>query len=119
MDKLKTLRFVGIAKDGAACYEIRPILQGIDPLFEIEFNYDNESYVVYYNGAFFRSVPYKDFDRKTIAQISETWFKNMFGDIFKEVDEHNEKVQKALESKREDLMNDIERDMKKAIQKEY
>ena len=53
-------KFFGIDKNGANCDEIRPILQSIDPLFEIEFNYDTKSYIIYFNVGFFHSTKYDE-----------------------------------------------------------
>ena len=111
-------KMFGIDKNGANCYEIRPILQGIDPLFEIEFNYDAESYIIYFNGAFFQSTKWDEFDRDTILGIGETYYKNIYGDLVAEVDEHNEKIKRAQENKRNDMIHEMAKDMKKAIIKD-
>lgn len=116
--KLKTKMF-GIDRNGANCYEIRPILQGIDPLFDIEFNYDTESYTIYFNLGFFQTTRFDEFTRDTIEKIRETYWKNIYGDIAKEVDENNEKVNRARENKRDDMVREMAKDMQKAILKEF
>jgi len=112
-------KMFGIDKNGASCYEIRPILQGIDPLFDIEFNYDNESYIIYFNGGFFQNTPWREFDRTTIEKIAEVYWKNIYGDILSEVDKHNEKIERAKEREREDMIHELAKDMRKAILKDF
>ena len=109
----------GIDRNGADCYEIRPILQGIDPLFDIDFDYDAEQYNVYFNGGLFQSVPWNEFDRDTIEHISEVYWENTYGDVMKDVDEHNAKIKRSEESKREDMIHEMSKDLQKAILKEF
>ena len=116
--KIETKMF-GVDRNGANCYEIRPILQGIDPLFDIEFNYDTESYVIYFNGGFFQSTPWREFDRKTIEKIADVYWINTHCDIIAEVDKHNEKIKKSEENKRDDMIHELAKDMQKAILKEF
>ena len=108
-----------IDKNGACCEDIRPILQGIDPLFEIEFNYDNESYIVYFNGFFFMNVPWNDFSRETIEQIYNTYWQNYYGEIFDEVDKHNDKVKKSKERERDDMTHEMAKDLHRAVLKDF
>lgn len=109
----------GISKTDASCDEIRPILQGIDPLFEIEFNYNNEEYIIYFNGGFFQSVPWDEFSRDTIHKIEVVYWKNLYGDLVSEVDEHNDKIKRSKESKRDDMIYEMSKDMRKAILKDF
>lgn len=111
-------KMFGIDKNGANCYEIRPILQGIDPLFDIEFNYDEESYIIYFNGGFFQNTKWDEFTRETIEKIQDVYWVNMHGDIVSEIEEHNAKIEKAEESKRADMIGELSKDMRKAILKD-
>ena len=111
-------QILGIGKNGANCYEIRPILQSIDPLFDIEFNYDTESYIIYFNGGFFQSVKWDEFTRETIKQIGGVYWLNTYGDVVSEVDKHNEKIKLAEENKRADMIGELSKDMRKAILKD-
>ena len=112
-------KMFGIDRNGANCYEIRPILQGIDPLFDIGFNYDNESYIIYFNGGFFQSTPHDEFTRETIEEIAETYWRNTYGDIIKEIDENNKKIKLSQERERDDMIHELAKDMRKAILKEF
>jgi len=111
-------KMFGIDKNGANCYEIRPILQGIDPLFDVEFNYDTEEYIIYFNGGFFQTTKYDEFTRETIEKIEDVYWINTHGDIISEVEEHNAKIKRAEESKRSDMIHELAKDAKKAILKD-
>lgn len=113
------VRKYGIDRHGAFCDDIRPILQGIDPLFEIDFNYDAESYSVYFNGGLFQNVPFDDFTRETIEQIHDIYLKNYYGVILDEVDRHNEKIDKAKSSQRDDMIREMAKDLRKAALKDF
>ena len=108
-----------IDKNGACCEDIRPILQGIDPLFEIEFNYDNESYIVYFNSFFFMNVLWRDFTRETVEQIYKMYWKNYYGEVFDEVDQHNDKVKKSKERERDGMVHEMAKDLHKAVLKDF
>lgn len=112
-------KFFGIDKNGAGCREIRPILQGIDPLFEIDFNYDTETYSVYFNGGFFRTVPWEDFTRETVEEIHKAYLQNYHGTVFDEMDKHNEAIKKAKEKQRDDMVHDMAKDLRKAVLKDF
>ena len=112
-------KMFGIDKNGANCCEIRPILQNIDPLFDVEFNYDAESYIIYFNGGFFQSTKYDEFTRETIERIGEVYYINTHGDILKEVEINNEKIDKSKERERGDMIHELAKDMKKAILKDF
>ena len=106
-------KFFGIDKNGANCNDIRPMLQSIDPLFEIEFNYDTKSYIIYFNGGFFQSTKYDELTRETIERIGEVYYINTHGDILKE------KIDKSKERERDDMIHELAKDMKKAILKDF
>ena len=112
-------KFFGIDKNGAGCREIRTILQEIDPLFEVEFSYDNESYIIYFNRGFFQSIKWDELTRETLRDIMVTYWKNLYGDIVAEVDENNEKIERAKERKRDDMIHEMAKDMRKAILKDF
>jgi hypothetical protein len=104
--------------DGAKCKDLRPILKEIDPLFDISFNYETESYSIYFNGYLFRTVPYGEFTRETFEDIRETVWININGDPFKEVDEANEAADKRTERQREDLSYNLANDIRKPLLRE-
>ena len=115
---VKETKMFGIDKNGANCYEIRPILKSIDPLFDIEFNYDNESYIIYFNGGYFQSTRYDEFTRETIEKIQNVYWINTYGDIVSEVDKHNEKIKLSKERERDDMICEMSKDLRKAILKD-
>ena len=112
-------RMFGVDRNGAACDEIRPILQVIDPLFEIDFNYDTETYSVYFNGGFFMSVPWEDFSRETVERIHDTYLQNYHGTVFDEMDKHNEAIKKAKEKQRDEMVHEMAKDLRKAVLKDF
>lgn len=112
-------RMFGVDRSGASCDEIRPILQGIDPLFEIDFNYDTETYSVYFNGGFFRTVRWEDFTRETVEEIHKAYLQNYHGIVFDEMDKHNEAIKKAKEKQRDDMVHEMAKDLRKAVLKDF
>jgi hypothetical protein len=111
-------KFFGIDKNGAGCREIRGILRTVDPLFDVAFNNDKAEYIIYYNGGFFKTVPFDDMTRKEIRDIWDMWWLNFHGDIVAEVDEHNKKLDLAKERKREDMIHEMSKDLRWAILKD-
>jgi hypothetical protein len=112
------MKHYGTDRNGAECRDIRPHLKGIDPLFEVAFNFDAERYEVYFNGGLFQTVLWNEFSRDTIEHIRKTYWINLNGDPFKEVDAANERREIANEKKREDLSRAIADDIHKAVLKE-
>lgn len=115
---LENAQFTGIERNGGCCYEIRPILQEIDPLFDIEFNNDRGEYIVYFNSGFFQSVKHEDFDRYTIEHIADVYRLNFYGDIIGEIEAHNEKLKRSEESSRNDMIQEMAKDLRKAVLKD-
>ena len=111
---IKSIKFP-ILKDCDSCNAIRERLQEIDPLFEVELDGNNGQFTIYYNGAFFQATPCDEFSRETIEQIREVYRLNTEGDIVAEVDKHNEKIKLAEESKRADMIQEMAKDLRKAI----
>ena len=83
------------------------------------FNYDTKSYIIYFNGGFFQSTKYDEFTRDTIERIGEVYYINTHGDILKEVELNNEKIDKSKERERDDMIHELAKDMKKAILKDF
>ena len=109
----------GIDKYGADCRAIRPHLKDIDKLFDIAFNYDNECYIIYFNGGVFQVLPWKFIDANTIEKIRKVYWENVNGDPFAEVDANNERIEKSNDRQREDIVYELAKDMRKAILKEF
>ena len=109
----------GTDKYGADCKAIRPHLKEIDKLFDIAFNYDTERYIIYFNGGVFQVVPWKELNADTIEKIRKVYWENVNGDPLAEMDENNERIDKAKERQREDMVYELAKDMRKAILKEF
>lgn len=109
----------GNDKYGADCKSIRPHLKAIDSLFDIEFNYDTERYIIYFNGSVFQVVPWKELDKDTIERIRRVYWENINSDPFAEVDANNEKIEQAQEAQRQDMIHELAKDLKWAINKEF
>lgn len=118
--EFKTIQanFHGVDHNGAHSREVCEILRTVDPLFDVAFNYDKAEYIIYYNGGFFKTVPFDDMTRKEIRGIFDMWWLNFHGDVFAEVDEHNEKIKRAKERKRDDMIHEMAKDLRGAILKE-
>ena len=109
----------GIDKNGAECRDIRPHLKEIDPLFDIEFNYDSERYHITFDGNLFRRVWYGDMNGAVIAEIRKAYWINVNGDPFAEIEANNEKLDRAKEARREDMVRELSKDLRKAILKDF
>lgn len=109
----------GIDKYGADCRAIRPHLKDIDKLFDIAFNYDNECYIIYFNGGVFQVLPWKFVDANTIEKIRKVYWTNVNSDPMAEVDANNAKIDRDHEAKREDMVHELAKDLRKAILKEF
>lgn len=108
----------GIDKDGAECKDIRPHLKAIDPLFEIVFDFDQERYLVYFNGGLLESVPWRDMGRGMLDRLRYVYWLNNNKDPFAEVDKANEKADRTKEKQRDDLIREMSKDLHKAVLKE-
>lgn len=95
----------------------RRLLQEIDKDFDIEFNPHTESYVITHKGCYFQVVKYGEFTRDTLEHIREVVYINRNGNIFKEVDEANEKAEKAKEKAQDDFIEQTAKDIAKPIYK--
>ena len=60
-----------------------------------------------------------EFTRETMERIGEVYYINTHGDILKEVEITNEKIDKSKERERDDMVHELAKDMKKAILKEF
>lgn len=109
----------GLDKNGADCKDIRPHLKEIDSLFEISFNYDTEQYWIYFNGGLFRSVPWKELDGRTMEDIRKAYWTNVNGDPFAEVDENNARLEEAKEREHDELVRELAKDLRWAINKDF
>ncbi len=119
MDTSTTMKPIkGVDPNGAHSREICGILRTVDPLFDVAFNNDKAEYIIYYNGGFFKTVPFDDMTRKEIRDIWDMWWLNFHGDIVAEVDEHNKKLDLAKERKREDMIHEMAKDLRGAILKD-
>ena len=70
-------------------------------------------------GGLNQSTKYDEFTRETIERIGEVYYINTHGDILKEVETNNEKIDKSKERERDDMVHELAKDMKKAILKEF
>lgn len=95
----------------------RRLLKEIDQDFDIDFNPHTESYVITHRGHYFQVVKYGEFTRETLDHIREVVYINRNGDIFKEVDEANEKVELAKEKADEQFAEDVAREIGKPLYK--
>ena len=58
-------------------------------------------------------------DWETIERIGEVYYINTHGDILKEIETNNEKIDKSKERERDDMVHELAKDMKTAILKEF
>lgn len=104
----------GTDKNGANCRDIRPHLKAIDHLFDIEFNYDTATYSIYFNGYLFRSAPFS-MDKRDIDDVRKTYWINVNGNPFEEVDKNNERAQIAEDRRIHNLAEDLAKDIRKPL----
>lgn len=109
----------GIDKYGADCRAIRPHLKDIDKLFDIEFDYDSDRYRVLFDGNLFRTVFVLDMGRSVINDIRKAYWINVNGDPIAEMDESNAAVDAAGEKRRADMIRELAKDLRWAINKEF
>lgn len=109
----------GIDKYGADCRELRGLLKSIDKLFDIEFNYDGERYRILFNGALFRTVWWGEMSGDVIDEIKKAYWINVNGDPIAEMDESNAAVDAAGEKRRADMIRELAKDLRWAINKEF
>jgi len=93
------------------------LLQEIDKDFDIEFNPFTESYLITHRGYSFQVVPYGEFSRDTLDHIRKVVYLNINGDVFKDVDEANEKAEKSKEKAEDDFIEYTAKEIGKPIYK--
>ena len=109
----------GIDKNGADCRVIRPHLREIDPLFDIEFDYDSERYRIMFAGNLFRTVWVGDMNAAAIEDIRKAYWINVNGDPFAEIEKTNDALDAAKDRRREDMVRELAKDLRWAIKKEF
>jgi hypothetical protein len=103
----------------ANCAEILPLLQAIEPGFEIGFDYDSEKYLIAHNGSPFQTVPYKEMDRATIAKIRHTVWLNKTGQLLDYCEKSEAKVAASEERAQELYAECLAKDLRKPLVKDY
>ena len=109
----------GVDKNGADCRVIRPHLREIDPLFDIEFDYDSERYRIMFAGNLFRTVRVGDMNAAAIEDIRKAYWINVNGDPFAEIEKTNDALDAAKDRRREDMVRELAKDLRWAIKKEF
>lgn len=99
----------------AKCKELRPLLKEIDPDFDINWNFPQETYTITHKGYFFMNVNYGEFDRKTFENIRKIVWQNIHGTIFDDIDKHNEKIEKAQDRHLSNIAETMAKDMRKPL----
>lgn len=103
----------------ANCSEIRPLLQDIEPGFEVDFDFDRESYLITHNGVAFQTVPYAEMDRELIARIRHTVWLNKTGQLLDYCEKSEEKVRKAEDRVQELYAECLAKDLRKPLLNDY
>lgn len=102
----------------AHCYDLRNKLKEIDEHFDIDFNFEHETYSVYFNGYLFQTVPYGGFTRKWFRDRRRTVWVNTNGDPFWEVDKANIDAELRKEKQRMELSENLAKDIRKPLLRE-
>ena len=98
---------------------IRPLLKEIDRLFDIEFDYDSDRYRVLFDGNLFRTVFVLDMGCAVINDIRKAYWINVNGDPFAEIDKTNDALDAERERRRNDMVRELAKDLRRAIQNEF
>lgn len=98
-------------RNGAHCYEIRQILQEIDPLFDVEFYYPDETYEISFNSGHFQSIGYNDIDRNFFDNLREIYWLNAHGKILEDIDATNEKLEASQDRAESSFSGEIARQL--------
>jgi len=103
----------------AKCSDIRPILQEIEPGFDITFDFDTEEYHITHNGTLFQRVPYGAVTRELIAKIRHTVWLNKTGQLI-EYCEKSERTVAAAEDRAQELYAEcLAKDLRKPLLNDY
>jgi len=103
----------------AKCYEIRLILKEIDDGFDVDFDFERESYVITFNGGLFQTVYYKDVDRALFEDIRHTFWLNKQDAILDYVDDINAAKDAAQERHLSNIAESMAKDIYKPVMQNY
>jgi hypothetical protein len=98
-------------------YNIADKIHNLDKRFTVNRNAMDGSYTIYQNGYFFQNVPHDEFDERILKHIEKTIWINTHGDILKDIDENNAKIEKAAEDKVADIEREMKKDIKRVMKK--
>ena len=94
--------------------EIRKIIKEIDRLFDVSFDCQTEKYSIYFDGYLLRNVNYP-MDRMDIEDLQRTYWINVNGNPFEEVDKANERAEKSKDRRLHNLAEDLAKDIRKPL----
>lgn len=103
----------------ANCSEILPILQEIEPGFDIDFDFDLERYRITHNGTVFQFVPYGDLTRELIAQIRHTVWLNKTGQVLDYCEKSEARVAAAEDRAQSLYAECLAKDLRKPLLNDY
>jgi hypothetical protein len=104
---------------GANCQDFRKILKGIDSAFEVNFDWDSESYTITFNDGPFQTVPVHDFTRELVEDIRHTFWLNATGQLFDYVDGQNEALELKEERAQTNYAEALAKEMRRPLIESY
>ena len=87
-------------------YHIEERLKDIDPDITLDFNPNNGNYPVFHKGYFVMEWP-RPLDARLLTHMRKIDMRRRGYDPFKEIDEHNERLEQSLEKDRLDNMEQV------------
>lgn len=95
----------------ASIEDKRRLIQDIDKDFYIEFVPEIESYIITHKGGHFQTIKHGDFTHKTLENIRRVVYINKNGDMARQIDENNEKIQKEAQREQDDMIEQAAKDV--------
>ena len=96
-------------------FEIEQRMQEQDPDLSMQFNSDNGNYRVYHKGQYVLEWP-RPLDARLLTHMQTIDIRRGY-DPFKEIDSHNEALERVLEKERLSKVEDAVKDKKRQLQR--
>jgi len=103
----------------AKCDDIRPMLKDIDEGFDIDFDWENETYYIHHKTSVFQTVPFGEVDRKMIADIRQVVWLNKTGRVLEYVENAERRTERRAERNTELMAEAMASDIRKPLVANY
>lgn len=109
----------GIVNDTNDCIRLNELVKEIDNDFDVVFNQGNGVFTVTHKGFHFMDIPFNELNRDTLFHIRKVVHWNKEQTLLQEIDRHNEKVQKQKDREIENFAENLAKDIRKPLIKEW